>query len=71
MLRILLLIIFGFIFAAASLRAIGAIIALVVDLRKDGAHAPEILGALSASIVIALALGWLLKKIYFQNTKTQ
>jgi hypothetical protein len=71
MLRILLLVIVGLIFAMSSLKAIGAAIALVLDLRKDGAHAPEILGALSASVVISLALGWLLRKIYFQKAKAQ
>jgi len=57
-------------FAVTSLKVIGAIIALVLDLKKEGTHAPEILGALSASLIISLALGWLLKKIYLQKAKS-
>ena len=69
MLRILLLVIVGVFFAKSSLMAIVAAIVLVLDLRKDGAHAPEILATLSSSIVVSLALGWLLRKLYFHKTK--
>ena len=67
MLRIFLLIIVGFFFALASLRVLVVTIALVADLRKNAAHTPEILGILCGTLVIALALGWLLRKIYHQR----
>jgi hypothetical protein len=69
MLRILLIIVFGLFFAMAALKTIGAIIALIVNLSNGGNQAPEILGALTASIVLSLLFGWLFKKVYFQKTK--
>ena len=69
MLRILLIVIFGLFFAMAALKTIGATIALIVNLSNGGNQAPEILGALTASIVLALVFGWLLKKVYFQKPK--
>ena len=64
MLRILLLVIVGLFGAMAALRAIAAGILLIGDLRKEGAHAPEMLGLLVGSIVIALLCGWLWRKLY-------
>jgi len=71
MLRILLLVIFGLMFASAALKALGAAIALILNLTKGGDQAPEILGALTASIVIALLFGWLVRKVYLQKPETE
>ena len=68
MLRILLLVIVGFIVAVAATRTIAGLIVFVVDLKKGGQHAPQILGALTASILIVLGLGWVWRKIYFSKT---
>jgi hypothetical protein len=64
MLRILLLVIVGFVVAAAALRTIAGLVVFVVDMKNGGQHAPEILGATTASILITLGLGWVWKKIY-------
>ena len=65
MLRILLLIIFGFIVAGAAIRSISGAVVFVIDLKNGGLHATEILAAMTASIVITLGLGWVWRKIYF------
>jgi len=70
MLRILLLIIVGFVVAVAAVRSISGIVVFVRDMNKGGQHAPEILGALTASIVITLGLGWVWKKIYISKQQT-
>ena len=67
MLRIVLLIMFGFAFASAALKALVAAIALIASLTKGGSQTPEILGALTASIVVAMLFGWLCRKVYFMR----
>ena len=69
--RILILVIFGFVFASTALRAIRGAIALILNLTKGGDQAPEILGPLTASIVISLVFGWLFRKVYLQKVKTE
>ena len=64
MLRITLLVIIGLIVAAAALRSVAGVVVFVVDMKNGGQHAPEILGALTASVLIALGLGWVWKKVY-------
>jgi hypothetical protein len=67
MLRILLLILVGFIVAVAAIRSIAGVIVFLADMKNGGQHAPEILGAMTASILITLGLGWVWKKIYFSS----
>lgn len=67
MLRILLLILVGFIVAVAAIRSIAGIVVFVIDMKNGGQHASEVLGAMTASILITLGLGWVWKKIYFSN----
>ena len=67
MLRILLLVLVGFIVAAAALRTIAAIVVFVIDMKNGGQHAPEILGTMTGSFVIALGLGWVWKKVYLSK----
>ena len=43
------------------------IVVFVIDMKNGGQHAPEILGAMTASIVITLGLSWVWKKIYFSK----
>lgn len=69
MLRILLLIIVGFIVAIAVIRSLAGVVAFVLDIKNGGQRAPEILGAMTASILITLGLGWVWRKIYFSNQK--
>jgi hypothetical protein len=64
MLRILLLVIVGFFGAIAVLQAIGASIALIVDLQKGASHTSKILGVLTTSTIIALACVWFWRKLY-------
>jgi hypothetical protein len=64
MLRVLLLVIVGFIGALAVIRAIGASIALIIDLQKGATHTPGILGTLTFSIIIAMGCSWLWRKLY-------
>jgi len=65
MLRILLLVLVGFIVATAALRTIASVVVFVVDMKNGGQRAPEILGVMTGSFVIALGLGWVWRKIYF------
>jgi hypothetical protein len=67
MLRILLLVLVGFIVAAAALRTIATIVVFVIDMKNGGQHAPEILGTMTGSLVITLGLGWVWKKIYLSK----
>ena len=64
MLRILLLVLIGFIVGSAILQTVGGVIAFAIDMKKGGGHAPEILGGMTASLLIALGLGWVWKKVY-------
>ncbi len=70
MLRILLLIIVGFIVAVAAVRSIAGAVVFVIDMKNGGQHAPEILGAMTGSILIALGLGWVWRKIYFTKKRS-
>jgi hypothetical protein len=67
MLRIVLLMIFGFALASSALKALGAATALIACLTNGGNQTPEILGAFSASIVGMLLFGWLCRKVYFMR----
>jgi hypothetical protein len=63
MLRVLLLVIVGFIGALAVIRAIGAGIALIIDLQNNAKHTAGILGTLTFSIIIAMACSWPWRKL--------
>lgn len=52
-----------------AIQVIAAVFALVSDMSKSGPHAPEILGALTGSLVITLGLGWVWRKIYISGKK--
>lgn len=67
MLRILLLVLVGFIVAAAALRTIAAIVVFVIDMKNGGQHVPEILGTITGSFVITLGSGWVWKKVYLSK----
>lgn len=43
--------------------------AFVIDMKKGGAHAPEILGTLTGALVITLGLGWVWRKVYFSKPR--
>jgi membrane protein implicated in regulation of membrane protease activity len=64
MIRILLLVLVGFIVVIGGLRTIAAFIAFIADMSKSGQHAPEWLGAMTGSLVITVLLGWVWRKIY-------
>lgn len=67
MLRILLLVIVGFIVAVAATRTVAGLVVFAIDMKNGGQHAPQILGALTASILVVLGLGWVWRKIYFSK----
>ncbi|MBK8476325.1 MAG: hypothetical protein IPL39_08380 [Opitutaceae bacterium] len=64
-----MLILVGLTAALAALRAIAGIVLFILDMRNGGRHAPEVLGALTASIVVALGLGWLWRRMYFSKAE--
>ncbi len=67
MIRILVLVLIGFIVTAAALRTIAAIVVFVIDMKNSGHHAPKILGTMTGSFVITLGLGWVWRKVYLSN----
>lgn len=67
MLRIFLLIIVGFIGAVAAVRSVAGAVACVIGMKNGGLHAPGILGAMTAPILVTLGLGWVWKKLYFSK----
>lgn len=70
MLRILLLIIVGFIVAVAAMKSLAGVVVFAIDMKNGGQRTPEILGAMTASILITLGLGWVWKKIYFSKKES-
>jgi len=69
MLRILLLVLIGVFFVGAAVRAIASIVIVAIDIVHGAAHAPENLGTMTGSILVAMILGWLYRKIYFSKRK--
>lgn len=57
MLRILLIVIIGAFLAMMVLRAVAALVMLVIDFTKGAKHAPVLLGALTGSVVLSLVFG--------------